>query len=128
VSDLDPYQVLGVPRWATREHIERAFRSLAMKVHPDRRGGNTRRMAQLNAARELLTAKLAQFEDPDLDGIKRLAASVPVQELHRLRSETIEKIRQFTQRDCRGHFGGPLNSPLLVRYRKELKFLEAQLA
>ncbi|WP_197535667.1 J domain-containing protein [Sphingobium sp. SYK-6] len=45
------WQVLGVPVSATREQINAAYRSLAMKAHPDQ-GGSDAAMARLNAARE----------------------------------------------------------------------------
>ncbi|MET9023980.1 DnaJ domain-containing protein, partial [Actinopolymorpha sp. NPDC004070] len=35
MADRDFYQVLGVPRTATREEIQRAYRRLARENHPD---------------------------------------------------------------------------------------------
>ena len=52
-----PWQVLGVGAHASREEIERAFRSLASEHHPDR-GGDPHQMARINAARDALLEDL----------------------------------------------------------------------
>jgi hypothetical protein len=49
------YEQLGVDRRASTEQIERAFRKLARKVHPDVAAGDARRMQQLNEIRDTLT-------------------------------------------------------------------------
>ena len=50
------YATLGVERGATREDIQRAYRKLARKHHPDidRTPGATQRFAQINEAHEVL--------------------------------------------------------------------------
>jgi hypothetical protein len=48
-----PFQVLGVGAHASREEIERAFRLLASKHHPDR-GGDAGLMTRINAARDAM--------------------------------------------------------------------------
>lgn len=48
-----PFQVLGVGANASREEVERAYRLLAAKHHPDR-GGDEQQMARINAARDAL--------------------------------------------------------------------------
>lgn len=48
-----PFQVLGVGAHASREEVERAYRLLALKHHPDR-GGDEQQMARINAARDAM--------------------------------------------------------------------------
>lgn len=54
-APLDPWQVLGIVREASRDDIDAAFRRLALKHHPDH-GGSTAKMAELNRARDLALA------------------------------------------------------------------------
>jgi DnaJ domain len=50
----DLYAELGVGRDATHEEIEKAYRSLAQKWHPDRAGGNGRRFVRVGKAWRIL--------------------------------------------------------------------------
>ncbi len=52
-------QALGIPWPCTWEQLTKAFRTAAMKAHPDH-GGSTEEMARINLAREVLTQHLAQ--------------------------------------------------------------------
>lgn len=54
---MDPHAVLGVSPHADEEEVARAYRELAKRHHPDHRPGDrgaARRMAEINAAYELL--------------------------------------------------------------------------
>jgi curved DNA-binding protein len=51
---MDYYAVLGLKRGATPEEIKKAYRSLAMKHHPDR-GGNEAKFKEIAAAYEVLS-------------------------------------------------------------------------
>jgi molecular chaperone DnaJ len=52
----DYYEVLGLPRNASREEIKKAFRRLAMQCHPDRnkQAGAEERFKEINEAYEVL--------------------------------------------------------------------------
>lgn len=49
--------ILGVARGATIDQIQKAYRELAMKRHPDR-GGSQEQMAELNRARDAAVLEL----------------------------------------------------------------------
>ena len=54
---LDPYEVLGVEPGAGPDEVTAAYREQAKRWHPDRAGAaGARRMAEINAAYELLRA------------------------------------------------------------------------
>jgi hypothetical protein len=59
---MDPYAVLGVAPGASPDQVVASYRELAKRWHPDRGGGRQaqRRMAEINAAYELLRAEAWQ--------------------------------------------------------------------
>jgi DnaJ-class molecular chaperone len=62
---MDYYNVLGVDRGASSEDIKKAYRSLAMKHHPDR-GGNAEKFKQIEEAYRTLSddQKRSEYDNP----------------------------------------------------------------
>ena len=68
----DPYDILGVKRDATQKDIQRAFRKLAKKHHPDLNPGDRpseERFKEISTAYELLSdeQKRARFDRGEID-------------------------------------------------------------
>ena len=61
MGGVDPYSILGVRVGAPEHELSAAYRAQAKRWHPDRGGGEeaARRMAQINAAYDLLRAEAA---------------------------------------------------------------------
>jgi hypothetical protein len=63
---VDPYAILGVSGTAGEDEVSAAYREQAKRWHPDRGGGEeaARRMAEINAAYDLLRAGFAHQAQP----------------------------------------------------------------
>ncbi|MBI4068062.1 DnaJ domain-containing protein, partial [Candidatus Kaiserbacteria bacterium] len=53
----DYYEILGVNRSASDEDVKKAFRKLAHKYHPDKKGGNESRFKEASEAYAVLSDK-----------------------------------------------------------------------
>ncbi len=51
----DYYKTLGVDKKANGEEIKKAFRTLAHKYHPDKKGGNADKFKEINEAYSVLS-------------------------------------------------------------------------
>jgi DnaJ-class molecular chaperone len=57
----DYYKILGIGRNANQEEIKKAYRSLAMKHHPDR-GGDTNKFKEIEEAYRTLSDENKRYE------------------------------------------------------------------
>ncbi len=51
----DYYEILGVKKGADKEEIKKAFRNLAHKYHPDKKGGDEQKFKEVNEAYSVLS-------------------------------------------------------------------------
>ncbi len=60
----DYYQILGITKGASKEDIKKAFRALAHKHHPDKKGGDEAKFKEINEAYSVLSddAKRQQYD------------------------------------------------------------------
>lgn len=60
----DYYEILGVDKKAPKEEIKKAFRTLAHKYHPDKKGGDDAKFKEINEAYSVLSDdnKRAQYD------------------------------------------------------------------
>src|ERR1700743_1375138 len=68
----DPYEVLGVKRDASDSELQKAFRKMAKKYHPDRHPGDKKsedRFKEVNAAYDIVgdANKRARFDRGEID-------------------------------------------------------------
>ncbi len=66
---MDHYELLGIPRTATRKEIKKAYKKMANKSHPDKKTGNAETHKALTVAYNVLSdetkrAKYDKGEDP----------------------------------------------------------------
>src|SRR5574343_472525 len=60
----DYYKLLGVEKNASKEDIKKAFRKLAHKYHPDKKGGDEAKFKEINEAYSVLSddKKRAEYD------------------------------------------------------------------
>jgi curved DNA-binding protein CbpA len=75
LSEIDPYEVLGVKRDADITEIRKAYKELALKLHPDKIGSNPRALEQMKLVNEsyaiLSNKKVRVIVDDDEDWKER---------------------------------------------------------
>src|SRR5882672_8202459 len=58
----DYYQILGVGKAASEDDVKKAFRKLAQKYHPDKKGGDEAKFKEISEAYTVLSDKKRRAE------------------------------------------------------------------
>ena len=60
----DYYQILGIAKGASKEEVKKAYRKLAHKYHPDKKGGDEAKFKEVNEAYQTLSddSKRSQYD------------------------------------------------------------------
>ena len=142
MSSVDPYAVLGVRRDASQKEIQKSYRRLAKKLHPDLNPGNReaeQKFKEVTAAYDLLSdpEKRARFDRGEIDasGTERPrerfyrdfadGAGQPLHErcrLRRFRRGRRHPVGALRPRRRRSTCAGAAR---MSRYRLEVDFLDA---
>ena len=108
-SNKDYYAVLGVDKDASQVEIDRSYKRLASKHHPDR-GGSEERMKLLNEAYGVLKHTSSRR---DYDGVRRPSAFRGAAEVYREGARSQSYVTTPTARDT-GVFGHCLSAGLCL--------------
>jgi len=52
---MDPYEALGVPKGSTEEEVKKAYRKLALRLHPDKPTGDAEKFKEIQSAYDILS-------------------------------------------------------------------------
>ncbi len=55
MNEKDYYTILGVEKGASKDEVKKAFRKLAQKFHPDKKGGDESKFKEINEAYTVLS-------------------------------------------------------------------------
>lgn len=107
---IDYYAVLGIKFGASKEEIKRAYRKMAHKYHPDKKGGDATRFKRANEAYEALMLIPGDFTKMAREARKGFVFNDE--------TESYDEVTMETDLDSLDH-RIELNSVYLRRFRKE---------
>lgn len=87
MQDSRAYFSLGLTKNASEEDIKRAYRAMAVRLHPDKPGGDTQRFQQLQDAYQQIKNKRSKQSQSQTPGGSRKSCSPSSKQSRRSRAE-----------------------------------------
>jgi len=120
-KEQSPFEILGVPLGSSKEEITRAYRSLIVRYHPDKRPDDGTFLRIQNAYEELKKVgfKTSQKSEPIAPlwrGNLRISLEIPLQEIAECREKTLTYTKKILCRKCKrikcSYCGGTGRDPI----------------
>src|SRR5580658_10891256 len=126
----DLYKILDVPKDATEAEIKRAYREKAAKAHPDRRGGDAAKMAEVNTAYRILSdhSSRRRYDEGGTELPKESLTQLAVKCIMQILGQIIDVVPEHhdVMEELAKQIGGNLNIHTQKRHEWQTKLRKAE--
>ncbi|MEA3559874.1 MAG: DnaJ domain-containing protein [Candidatus Thermoplasmatota archaeon] len=95
MSDIDPYEILGVKEDSNPEQIRKAYKNLAKKLHPDKIGTNPRALEQMKLVNEAYALLKNKGIRKSFDGTDDWEKEATIEEREKVWREYSKQVEEY---------------------------------